>query len=149
MIYKSDIMDERIYTINIRKAISKAPRWEKSKRGMAVVKSFLKRHMKGDEVKIGKSITEEIWKRGNQNPPKSIRIHAILTEDEDKGKVVKAELLGVPFPEEKEKKKEKKKEEKPKEEVKKEKTKPEEMPKEEIKKEGIKPEEPKKEEKKT
>ena len=131
-------MDERIYTINIRKAISKAPRWEKSKRGIAVVKSFLKRHMKGDEVKIGKSITEEIWKKGNQNPPKSIRIHAILTEDEDKGKVVKAELLGVPFPEEKEKKKEKKKEEKPKEE-KKEEVKPEEKPKEE----------PKKEEKKT
>ena len=54
-------MDERIYTINIRKAIAKAPRWEKSKRSVAVVKNFLKRHMKGDDVKIGKSITEEIW----------------------------------------------------------------------------------------
>jgi len=138
MIYKSDAMDEKIYTINIRKAILKAPRWEKSKRSVAAVKNFLKGHMKGDEVKIGKSITEEIWKRGNQYPPKSIRIHAILTEEE-KRKIIRAELLGVPFPEEKEKKKEKKKEEKPKEEVKKEETKPEEKPKEE----------PKKEEKKT
>jgi len=135
MIYKSDVMDERIYTINIRKAISKAPRWEKSKRSVALVKEFLKRHMKGDEVKIGKSITEEIWNRGNQNPPKNIRIHAIITEDGDEGKIVRAELLGVPFPEEKEKKKkEKKEEEKAGEEVKKE-EKPEEGPKKEIPKE--------------
>ena len=133
MIYKSDVMDEKIYTINIRKDISKAPRWEKSKRSVIAVKNFLKRHMKGDDVKIGKSITEEIWKRGNQTPPKSIRIHAVLTEGEE-GKIIKAELLGVPFPEEKEKKKEKKKEEKAKEEVKKEEAKPEEK-KEEPKKE--------------
>jgi len=138
MIYKSDVMDEKIYTINIRKDISKAPRWEKSKRSVIAVKNFLKRHMKGDDVKIGKSITEEIWKRGNQTPPKSIRIHAVLTEDE-KGKIIKAELLGVPFPEEKEKKKEKKKEEK-KEEVKKEEAKPEEKPNEEEKKEPVKEE---------
>ena len=131
MIYKSDIMDERIYTINIRKAILKAPKWEKSKRSVAAVKNFLKGHMKGDEVKIGKSITEEIWKRGNQYPPKSIRIHAILTEEE-KRKIIRAELLGVPFPEEKEKKKEKK-EEKPKEEkkVEEKKEKPKEKPKKE------------------
>ena len=135
MIYKSDAMDEKIYTINIRKAISKAPKWEKSKKSVAAVKNFLKRNMKGDEVKIGKSITEEIWKGGNQNPPKSIRIHAVLTEDEDKGKIVKAELLGVPFPEEKEEKKKEKKKEEKKEEVKKEETKPEKKPKEEPKKE--------------
>jgi len=85
--------------------------------------------MKGDKIRIGKSITEEIWKSGNQNPPAKIRIHAVDREEEDK-KVIIAELLEVAFPEEKEKqKKEKKKEEK------KEETKPEEKPKEEPKKE--------------
>jgi hypothetical protein len=78
------------------------------------------RHMKGDEIKIGKSITEEIWKGGNQNPPSKIRIKAIETEEgegEEKKKIIKAEMFGVVFPEEvkKEKKKEKPKEEKPKE----------------------------------
>ena len=125
-------MEEKIFTINLRKRISKAAKWEKSKKSVYVVKNFLKRHMKGDIVKIGKSISEEIWKGGSQNPPKNIRIHAILTEDEDEKKVIKAELLSVPFPVEKEKKKEKK-EEKPKEEVKKEETKPEDKPKEEKK----------------
>jgi len=124
-------MEERIYTINLRKATLKAPRWEKSKKSVVVVRNFLKRHMKGDEVKVGKSITEIVWKSGNQNPPKSIRIHAVQTEDEEKKKIIRAELLGVPFPEEKEKKKEKKKEEK-KEEPKPEETKKE-TPKEEKK----------------
>lgn len=111
-------MPERIYTINLRKATLKAPRWEKSKRSVAFVRKFLKRHMKGDEIRIGQSITEEIWKSGNQNPPGKIRIHAVDREEEDK-KVIVAELLDVAFPEEKEKKKkEKKKEEKPKEEKK-------------------------------
>jgi large subunit ribosomal protein L31e len=105
-------MEERIYTINIRKAILKVPRWERSKRAMSAVRNFLKRHMKGDEIRIGKSITEKIWKGGSQNPPNKIRIHAIRTEEgegEEKKTVVKAELLGVPFIEVKEKKKEEKK----------------------------------------
>ncbi len=110
-------MEEKIFTINIRKSIANAPKWEKSKKSVAVVRNFLKRHMKGDEIKIGQSITEEIWKGGNQNPPCKIRIKAIKTEEgegEEKKKIIKAEMLGVVFPEElkKEKKKEKPKEQK-------------------------------------
>ena len=129
-------MPERIYTINLRKATLKAPRWEKSKRSVAFVREFLKRHMKGDEIRIGKSITEEIWKSGNQNPPAKIRIHTVDREEEDK-KVIIAELLGVAFPEEKEKKKKEKKKEKEekKSEAKPEEKKVEEKPKEEPKKE--------------
>jgi large subunit ribosomal protein L31e len=108
-------MEERIYTINIRKAILKVPRWEKSKKAVSAVRNFLKRHMKGNEIRIGKSITEKIWKGGNQNPPNKIRIHAIRTEEgegEEKKIIVKAELLGVPFTEVKEEKKFKEKKKK-------------------------------------
>ena len=129
-------MPERIYTINLRKATLKAPRWEKSKKSVVFVREFLKRHMKGDEIRIGKSITEEIWKSGNQNPPAKIRIHAMDREEENK-KIIIAELLGVAFPEEKEKKKKEKKKEKEekKSEAKPEEKKVEEKPKEEPKKE--------------
>jgi len=124
-------MEEKIFTINLRNAISKAPKWEKSKKSVYFVRDFLKRHMKGDEIKIGKSITELIWKGGNQNPPRKIRIKAIETEEgegDEKKKVIKAELLGVVFPEEiKKEKKEKSKEEKV---EKKEEKKLEEKPKE-------------------
>lgn len=125
-------MVERIYTINLRKATLNTPRWKKSKRSVAVVREFLKKHMKTDEVKIGKSITEKIWQSGNQNPPNKIRIRVVETEEgegEDKKKVIKAELLGVitseDLKEEKEEevKPEEKEEEKPKKETKKEETK--------------------------
>ena len=126
-------MVERIYTINLRKGTIKAVKWEKSRKSVVFVREFLKRHMKGDEIKIGKSITEEIWKSGNQKSPAKIRIHAIDTEEgegEEKKKVIKAELLGVAFPEEKEKKKKEKKEEKKTEEKSKTEEKKEEKPKE-------------------
>ncbi len=110
-------MAERIFTINLRKATLKAPRWKKSKRSVAIVREFLKRHMKVDEVKIGKSITENIWEGGAKKIPGKIRIKAVETEEgegEKKRKIVKAELLEV-IPEEV---KEEKVEEKPKEEKK-------------------------------
>lgn len=125
-------MVERIYTINLRKATLNTPRWKKSKRSVAVVREFLKKHMKTDEVKIGKSITEKIWQSGNQNPPNKIRIRVVEIEEgegEEKKKVIKAELLGVitseDLKEEKEEevKPEEKEEEKPKKETKKEETK--------------------------
>lgn len=127
-------MPERIYTINLRKATLKAPRWEKSKRSVAFVREFLKRHMKGDEIRIGKSITEEIWKSGNQNPPAKIRIHAMDREEENK-KVIIAELLDVAFPEEKEKKKKEKKKEKKEEKVEEKKTEEKSKPEEKKEKE--------------
>ncbi len=95
-------MTERIYVINIRKATLKAPRWKKSKRGVAIVREFLKRHMKVDEVKIGKSITEGIWEGGAKKILGKIRVKAVEIEEgegDKKRKVVKAELLEV-IPEE-------------------------------------------------
>ena len=95
-------MAERIYTINLRKATLKVPRGEKSKRSVAIVREFLKRHMKVDEVKIGKSITEGIWKGGAKKIPGKIRIKAVESEEgegDKKRKVVKTELLEV-IPEE-------------------------------------------------
>lgn len=89
-------MEERIFTINLGKEFRKYSRLEKSKRSVAKVRNFLKRHMKSDDIKIGSSINEEIWKKGDQSPPPKIRIKAIKT---DEG-VVRAELLGEVFVEE-------------------------------------------------
>ena len=103
------------------------------------MKQFLSKHMKSDNVKIGKSINEQIWKHGIKNPPHHVKI--TVTKD-DKGEV-KAELFGMKKKEDKKGKKvktEKKKEVKAekaetKEEVKKEvtETKETEAPKEEVK----------------
>ncbi len=85
-------MEERIFTIPLKKAF-RAPRTKRAKKAMKVIREFLKRHMKVEkleDVVIGKSINEAVWKRGIQKPPRRIRVHAIVYE----GKVY-AELLGV------------------------------------------------------
>ena len=81
-------MEERIYTINLRKRLLKIPRWKKSKKAVDIVKDFLKKHMKSDDIRIGKNMTEKIWEGGNQKPPNKIKIKAIKNDDN----IIKAEL---------------------------------------------------------
>lgn len=96
-------MKEKIFTINLRKATIKTPRWKRAKKSMSFIREFLKRHMKSDEVRIGKSITEKVWRHGGKRVPNKIRIKALETEEgkgEEKKKVIKAELIEEIFPEE-------------------------------------------------
>ena len=137
-------MIERTYNVPLRKEFQKVPRYKKTNKAVTAMKQFLSKHMKSDNVKIGKSINEQIWKHGIKNPPHHVKI--TVTKD-DKGEV-KAELFGMKKKEDKKGKKvktEKKKEVKAekaetKEEVKKEvtETKETEAPKEEKPVEEIK-----------
>lgn len=155
--------EEKIFTIPLRDIFSKE-RVRRAQNASRLVRKFLIKHMKSENVKVGNSINENIWKRGMQKPPRKVRIHAVKEED-----IVYAELLGVeiktPSKEELKKKDEKKKQKKEKikeerkerkkmsiqEEIAEEvKGKPKEIPeiKEEVPKEEPKKEEPKKEDKK-
>jgi len=85
----SDYMtDEKIFTIPLRKAW-RSSRNKRANKAIIIIHDFLKRHMKGDVVKIGQGINEEVWKSSRQNPPRRIRVHAIKEND-----IVYAEILG-------------------------------------------------------
>lgn len=106
---------ERTYTIPLRKAILKAPKYRRAKRAMSEIRIFLKRHLKTETVKIGKHLNEHMWNHGMRNPPAKVKINAARDEEG----VGYAELFGKPLvmkKEEKKEKKEQKEEEKPKEE---------------------------------
>ncbi len=146
---------ERTYVVPLRKEFMKAPKYKRAKKAVNALKEFLKKHMKSDNVKLGKNINLEIWKNGIKNPPHHVKINAIKDDDG----MVKAELQGFEYKgmtkEEKEKAEKEKKKEKPKEEekteekeVKEEKKEPEKETKAEEKeepekKEHIKEEKPK------
>ncbi len=104
---------ERTYNVPLRKEWLKAPRYKRAKKAITALRKFLVRHMKSENISIGKNLNEEIWKHGMRNPPHHVKIN-VLKEDDGK---VYAELIGYPLkPEAKpEEKKEEKKEEKPKE----------------------------------
>jgi len=139
---------ERIYNVPLRKEFMKAPKYKRAKKAVNAIKKFLNRHMKSDNIKLGKNLNLEIWKHGIKNPPHHVRINAIKGDDG----VVKAELEGFEYKEmtkeEKEKsEKERKKKEAPKEDKKEVKEEKKEQDKrEELKEEKVeKKEEPKKE----
>lgn len=107
------MVEERIYTIPLRKEFLKAPKYKRTSKSVKAVRKFLKKHMKSDNIKLGKYLNLELWQHGRKNPPSKIQVK--VTKEDD---VVKAELINAP----EEKIEEKKKEEKVEEKEKKEKT---------------------------
>ena len=106
----SKIVLERIYTIPLRKETLKVPPFKKANKAAKTVREFIKKHMKSDEVSIGKHLNLKIWEHGARNPPHHIKVNA---SKDDKGKVI-VELVGAPKeqPKADDKKKTAKKEEK-------------------------------------
>ncbi|MBR9683285.1 50S ribosomal protein L31e [Candidatus Woesearchaeota archaeon] len=81
---------ERTYNIPLRKEYLKVPNWKRTNKAVSAVKKFLKKHMKSDDVKLGKRLNEKLWQHGIKNPPHHIKV---TTVKDGKG-VVKAELFG-------------------------------------------------------
>ena len=84
---------ERNYIVPLRKQVLKSPKYKRSKKAVDTLKIFLKKHMKCDDVKIGKNLNEFIWSQGIRNPPLKVEIKAIRTEDNQ----VLAELKGFDY----------------------------------------------------
>ncbi len=101
---------ERNYNVPLRKGFMKAPKYKRAKKAVNTLKEFLKKHMKSDNIKLGKSLNLEIWKHGIKNPPHHIKITAIKGDDG----IVKAELQGIEYKEMTKEEKEKEQKKKPK-----------------------------------
>jgi len=92
---------ERVYTIPLRRQTLKVPSFKKANKAAKTVREFISKHMKSDNVKIGKYLNLNIWKHGAKNPPGKVKVNAVKDE---KGKVV-VEIVGAPKPKVDEKKK--------------------------------------------
>ena len=79
----------KVFTIPMRKAFRKS---EKKRKNYAIllIRDFLVRHTKAEELKIGSELHKAVWEKGN--PPRKVRIKAVRD-----GPVVKAELLGFEY----------------------------------------------------
>ena|SRR3989344_6479922 len=99
---------ERIYTIPLRKAFSKAPNWRRTERAVNEIRAFMQHHMKCETVKIGKYLNLEMWSHGRKNPPARIQVKAIKDTVKIKDKdvdVVRVELVNAPLEKKDEQKK--------------------------------------------
>ncbi|MEK6817143.1 MAG: 50S ribosomal protein L31e [Nanoarchaeota archaeon] len=87
---------ERKYVIPLRKECAKVPLYAKTRKAVKATKIFLKKHMKTENVKLGKYLNEALWARGNRHPPARVEVIVTKFEDKDKGVYVVAELVNAP-----------------------------------------------------
>ena len=88
---EEEIVEERIYTIPLRRAWI-APRKKRTPRAMRIVRGFVQRHMKvepevkGEEEEEGRlvisnEVNERLWSRGIEKPPRNIRVRAVKDKE--------------------------------------------------------------------
>ena len=91
---EEEIVEERIYTVPLGKALIMPPR-KRSPRAMRMLRSFIIKHMKiaakkpeeGEEeeepptLTISNEVNEKVWARGIEKPPRKIRIRAAKDKD--------------------------------------------------------------------
>ncbi|MBI4151888.1 50S ribosomal protein L31e [Candidatus Woesearchaeota archaeon] len=82
---------ERVYNVPLRKEYQKVPNWRRTKKAVVAMKEFLARHMKSEDVRLGKDVNEKIWQHGIRNPPHHVKV----TVRKDEKGVVHAELFGT------------------------------------------------------
>lgn len=82
--------EERIYVIPLRRIFLGFPKYKRANKALRGVREYLEKHLKSDNIKIGKGLNEEIWKHGIKDPPHHVKVVA----KKDKEGLVTAELFG-------------------------------------------------------
>ena len=70
---------KREYVVPLRRQTRFAPKWRRSKKAIAVLKDFIRKHMKVEDVVVCKELNELIWQRGSKNPPGKVSVVALKT----------------------------------------------------------------------
>jgi large subunit ribosomal protein L31e len=79
-----EIVEERVYTIPFRKVWA-TPRGKRTPRASRMLRDFVRRHMKSEDIRISNEVNEELWARGIRKPPREIKVR--LVKDKE-GKVI-------------------------------------------------------------
>jgi len=97
--------EERVYVIPLRKRWLKVVKYQRGKKAVKAVREFIIKHMKSNNIKIGKYLNEKLWERGIRKPPHKVKVKTWKEDD-----VVKVELIDAPIEEKKVEVKEEKEE---------------------------------------
>jgi ribosomal protein L31E len=90
---------ERVYNVPLRERTQYAPKYKRAKKCVNVLREFIEKHMKCDNVKLGNYINEYIWRHGIKNFPHHIEVKAIKETKKVDNKeitIVEVELINLP-----------------------------------------------------
>lgn len=85
---------EREYNVPLRHGWLRVQKYKRAKRAVTELRTFLQRHMKSQNVKLGRYVNEAVWGHGIRNPPHHVKVNVRKTDDGE----VYAELVGKPMP---------------------------------------------------
>jgi len=75
-----EVVEEKLYTVNFRKAWI-APRGKRVPRAVRMLRDFVKRHMKAEDVIISNEINEKLWSRSVKKPPRKLRVRVVKDKE--------------------------------------------------------------------
>jgi large subunit ribosomal protein L31e len=81
---------ERNYVVPLRRGFVNTPKYKRTNKAVYVLREFMKKHMKSDDIKIGPVLNDFLWFKGIRNPPGKVSVIAT----KDKEGVVRVELTG-------------------------------------------------------
>ncbi|MCH8519279.1 MAG: 60S ribosomal protein L31 [Nanoarchaeota archaeon] len=79
---------KREYIIPLRRRFVSAPKWRRSKKAVAVLRDFITKHMKCENVIVCAELNEHIWSRGSKHPPGKVEVIALRFNDGSEEKVL-------------------------------------------------------------
>ena len=77
-----EVVLERIYTIPFYPKLNSIPRTKRASKAMRMLRGFIAKHMKSDDIIISPEVNEAIWKRGIQKPPRKISVRVVKSDDD-------------------------------------------------------------------
>jgi len=72
--------EEKIFIIPLREAKT-TTRNRRTRRATKVVREYLVRHMKSEEIKLDPKLNEKLWERGAKKPPARVRVKAVKDDE--------------------------------------------------------------------
>ena len=75
-----EIVSEKMLTINFGK-VWIAPRKKRAPKAIKVMKEYMKRHMKAEDIIISNEINDQVWSRGIEKPPRKLKVRAVKDKE--------------------------------------------------------------------
>jgi len=77
---EKDIVEERFYRVPLRQAWV-SPVKRRAPRAMRLLRGFIRRHMKVEDPVISSGVSERVWSRGIEKPPRSVRVRVVKDKE--------------------------------------------------------------------
>lgn len=87
---------KREYVVPLRRKTIPAPKWRRSKRAVSVLREFMRKHMKADNVVVCQELNEHLWENGAKKPPGKVSVVAGRVDvDGEKRVIVNLKEYGI------------------------------------------------------